>query len=263
VSSEQWERGWRLHWQKTGFSPYELPVSDSIANGERDFLMQPRTLNREHARLKRIMVVFEHGFRSLHKLGPAVTVFGSARFKPGHPYYELGRQVGQRLAEAGLTVITGGGPALWRLRTAARARQADPLMALTSFLLMSRSPILLSMRILNSAKVVWIEMPINLRGTALKTAEDQDREMISPAGALDFRMTAELQSDRAEAGTQRTGRGGDRGGVPFMIQGTTSSPKFVPDVGGIAGNVAKGALQKSVAEKSGEKTGLGGIFRRK
>ena len=48
-----------------------------------------------------------------------------------------------------------------------------------------------------------------------------------------------------------------------MIQGKTSSPKFVPDVGGIAGNVAKGALQRSVAEKSGEKTGLGGIFRRK
>jgi uncharacterized protein (TIGR00730 family) len=43
-------------------------------------------------------------------LGPAVTVFGSARFKPGHPYYELARQVGRNLAEAGLTVITGGGP---------------------------------------------------------------------------------------------------------------------------------------------------------
>ena len=110
ISSEQWERAWRFHWEKSGFSPYELPVSDSIATGERDFLMRPRTLNREHARLKRIIAEFEHGFRRLHKLGPAVTVFGSARFQPGHPYYELGCQVGRKLAEAGLTVITGGGP---------------------------------------------------------------------------------------------------------------------------------------------------------
>jgi AsmA protein len=85
---------------------------------------------------------------------------------------------------------------------------------------------------------------------------------ISPSGALDFRMTADLQSDRAEARAQRTGRGGDRGGVSFMIQGTTSSPKFVPDVGSLASNAAKGALQKSVSGQSG-KTGLGGVFGRK
>ncbi len=85
---------------------------------------------------------------------------------------------------------------------------------------------------------------------------------ISPSGALDFRMTADLQSDRAEARAQRTGRGGDRGGVSFMIQGTTSNPKFVPDVGSLAGNAAKGALQKSVSAQSG-KTGLGGVFSRK
>jgi AsmA protein len=86
---------------------------------------------------------------------------------------------------------------------------------------------------------------------------------ISPAGALDFRMTADLQSDRAEARTQRTGRGGDRGGMSFMIQGTTSSPEFVPDLEGVAGNVAKGALQKSVSEKTGRQSGLGGILRKK
>ena len=85
---------------------------------------------------------------------------------------------------------------------------------------------------------------------------------ISPSGALDFRMTADLQSDRADARAQRTGRGGDRGGVSFMIQGTASDPKFVPDVGSLAGNAAKGALQKSVSAQAG-KTGVGGIFGRK
>src|SRR4030095_7515217 len=38
------------------------------------------------------------------------TVFGSARFKPGHPFYELAREVGRGLALAGFTTLTGGGP---------------------------------------------------------------------------------------------------------------------------------------------------------
>jgi len=82
---------------------------------------------------------------------------------------------------------------------------------------------------------------------------------ISPAGALDFSMTADLQTQRSEARADKSGRGGDRGGVSFKIQGTTSNPTFVPDVGSIAGNAAKGAIQKSVTEK----TGLGGFLRKK
>jgi uncharacterized protein (TIGR00730 family) len=52
------------------------------------------------------------GFRALHFVGPCVTVFGSARFKESHPYYELGREVGRELARAGFTVMTGGGPGI-------------------------------------------------------------------------------------------------------------------------------------------------------
>ncbi|HEX7786694.1 MAG TPA: TIGR00730 family Rossman fold protein [Methylomirabilota bacterium] len=52
------------------------------------------------------------GFRALHFVGPCVTVFGSARFKADHPYYELGREIGARLARVGFTVMTGGGPGL-------------------------------------------------------------------------------------------------------------------------------------------------------
>ncbi len=51
-----------------------------------------------------------YGFRKLSFVGPCVTVFGSARFPEGHPYYELSRQVGRALAERGFTVMTGGGP---------------------------------------------------------------------------------------------------------------------------------------------------------
>ena len=74
---------------------------------------------------------------------------------------------------------------------------------------------------------------------------------ISPNGALNFNMMADLQTNRSEARAERTGRG-DRGGVSFRIQGTTSNPTFDADVGNVAGSVAKGALQRSV---SGDKTG--------
>jgi uncharacterized protein (TIGR00730 family) len=60
----------------------------------------------------RIFREFIQGFRALHDVGPCVTVFGSARFEESHPYYALGRELGARLARAGFTVMTGGGPGL-------------------------------------------------------------------------------------------------------------------------------------------------------
>ncbi|GAB3949628.1 TIGR00730 family Rossman fold protein [Spirosoma harenae] len=55
---------------------------------------------------------FLKGLRTLHFVGPCVTVFGSARFREGHPYYTLTRQIGQAIHELGFTVMTGGGPGL-------------------------------------------------------------------------------------------------------------------------------------------------------
>jgi uncharacterized protein (TIGR00730 family) len=61
-------------------------------------------------RVLRIQSEFVEGFGALAELGPAVSVFGSARTKPDSPFYELGIKVGRRLVEAGYAVITGGGP---------------------------------------------------------------------------------------------------------------------------------------------------------
>src|SRR5262245_22986071 len=111
ISIDAWEEAWQKHWKKAGFTSYEMHLPDSkAANRERNFLMQQRSVEREKARLKRITAEFERGFKRLGKLGPAVTVFGSARFKPGHSHYELAREVGRELALAGFTTITGGGP---------------------------------------------------------------------------------------------------------------------------------------------------------
>ncbi|HEX5429291.1 MAG TPA: TIGR00730 family Rossman fold protein [Pedococcus sp.] len=61
-------------------------------------------------RVMRIQSEFVEGFGALAELGPAVSVFGSARTKPGSPYYALAEEVGARLVRAGYAVITGGGP---------------------------------------------------------------------------------------------------------------------------------------------------------
>ena len=52
------------------------------------------------------------GFRRLQGLGPCVTVFGSARFDEDHRYYQLAKEIGERIARSGYTVMTGGGPGI-------------------------------------------------------------------------------------------------------------------------------------------------------
>jgi uncharacterized protein (TIGR00730 family) len=61
-------------------------------------------------RVLRVQAEFVEGFGLLADLARAVSVFGSARTKPGMEEYELGEQIGSALAEAGYGVITGGGP---------------------------------------------------------------------------------------------------------------------------------------------------------
>ena len=79
---------------------------------DRRFLEGPSWRLVELARLSRIALEFLRGFRTLHFVGPCVTVFGSARFEEGHRWYELAREMGTLLAEEGFTVMTGGGPGI-------------------------------------------------------------------------------------------------------------------------------------------------------
>jgi uncharacterized protein (TIGR00730 family) len=81
-------------------------------NDEQKFLEGPQGRGYELARLFRIAWECFRGFRKFHFVGPCVTVYGSARFGEGHPYYEVARDVGRELARVGFTVMTGGGPGL-------------------------------------------------------------------------------------------------------------------------------------------------------
>jgi AsmA protein len=93
---------------------------------------------------------------------------------------------------------------------------------------------------------------------------------VSPAGALNFKMLANLHGGVAGGLAQVAGMSSGKGGIPFSIAGTTSKPEFVPDLKGMAGGVAGSALQGvlSGGKAGGGKTGsavdaLGGLFGKK
>ncbi len=79
---------------------------------EGQFLEGPRTRGGELVRVLKIGHEFIKGFRRLHFVGPCVTVFGSARFKEDHRYYQLARDTSARISKLGFTIMTGGGPGI-------------------------------------------------------------------------------------------------------------------------------------------------------
>ncbi|HWY37218.1 MAG TPA: TIGR00730 family Rossman fold protein [Bacteroidia bacterium] len=83
-----------------------------IYNEEQLFLQGPRSRQSEFLFALKTLWEFIRGFRAFHFIGPCATVFGSARFKEGHAYYETARIIGGELARLGFTVMTGGGPGL-------------------------------------------------------------------------------------------------------------------------------------------------------
>jgi uncharacterized protein (TIGR00730 family) len=85
--------------------------SDKLVHSN-GFLEGPRSRWSEFAFTVRVMLEFIRGFRTLHFVGPCVTIFGSARFKENHPYYQLTKEVAARISQLGFTIMTGGGPGI-------------------------------------------------------------------------------------------------------------------------------------------------------
>lgn len=110
------------HTSSPGGSPAPLPpvtpqeVREEVAFTkrmvDRVLLHGPNTRFRELSLLMGVVRDFLTGFRSLHFVGPCVTVFGSARFPEDHPYYLMARDMGAAIASLGFTVMTGGGPGI-------------------------------------------------------------------------------------------------------------------------------------------------------
>lgn len=87
-------------------------MEEQAKKEERYFLEGPHARRKELWFAFKIFKEFVRAFRILHFVGPCVTVFGSARIKDGHPYYQLAREMGKELSKIGFTIMTGGGPGI-------------------------------------------------------------------------------------------------------------------------------------------------------
>ena len=69
-------------------------------------------LSKESWKIFQVMAEFVEGYERLLHIKPSVSIFGSARARPGEPYYELGENIGRSLSDAGYSVVSGGGPGI-------------------------------------------------------------------------------------------------------------------------------------------------------
>lgn len=87
--------------------PQELPRAKPTIP-----LTPSHILSRESWKIFQIMAEFVEGFGALAQIRPSVSIFGSARTLPGHPYYALAEDIARRLSDAGFSVVSGGGPGI-------------------------------------------------------------------------------------------------------------------------------------------------------
>jgi len=94
----------------------------------------------ESWRVFRIISEFVDGVEVLTTLGPAVTIFGSARTAPEHPGYEAARQLSHKLSRAGFAIITGGGPGIMEAGARGAHEQGGQAVGLNIKLPMEQHP---------------------------------------------------------------------------------------------------------------------------
>lgn len=87
-------------------------MAEQKTRSEIRFLEGPQSRWAEFKFAIKVLFEFIKGFRALHFAGPCVTIFGSARFKDGHPYYDTTEELAGKIARLGFTVMTGGGPGI-------------------------------------------------------------------------------------------------------------------------------------------------------
>ncbi len=92
--------------------PKRQPYDPIIPPKEHVYLDGPKSRGYELKFAWKVFWEMLTAIRKLHFVGPCITVFGSARFKEDHQYYICAREFGKRIAEIGLTTMTGGGPGI-------------------------------------------------------------------------------------------------------------------------------------------------------
>jgi uncharacterized protein (TIGR00730 family) len=83
-----------------------------MTKSEIKFLEGPQNRRKDFTFAIKVLFEFIKGFQALHFVGPCVAIFGSARFKDGHPFYEKTEELAAKIARLGFTIMTGGGPGI-------------------------------------------------------------------------------------------------------------------------------------------------------
>lgn len=89
-----------------------MEIENKFVKEEKGFLSGARGRWKELKYVTGVFFQFIKGLRALHFVGKCVTVYGSARFEENHPYYKMARSLSAKIAETGLTIMTGGGPGI-------------------------------------------------------------------------------------------------------------------------------------------------------
>lgn len=113
-------------------------------------------------RIFKIMSEFVEGFEEMSNIGPAVSIFGSARSKPSEKYYKLAEQTAEEVAKAGFTVITGGGAGIMEAANKGAARVGGKSVGLNIEIPMEQVPneyqnIALNFRYFFTRKVMFLK----------------------------------------------------------------------------------------------------------
>ena len=85
-------------------------MNENPASSQR--MISDADLTQESWKIFQIMAEFVEGFQKLSGIRPSVSMFGSARCRPGHPNYKLGVAIARLISDAGFSVVTGGGPGM-------------------------------------------------------------------------------------------------------------------------------------------------------
>jgi uncharacterized protein (TIGR00730 family) len=106
---------------------------------EKQYLLDEMELS-ESWRLFKIIGEFVDGVEAMHDLGPAVSIFGSARINPEHPYYQKAHEIAGMLADNGFAVITGGGGGVMEAANKGAAEKNGKSVGMNIILPMEQTP---------------------------------------------------------------------------------------------------------------------------
>ncbi|SIP86704.1 LOG family protein [Chryseobacterium indoltheticum] len=90
----------------------ELDINESILHNSLREKTWDETITKDSWMVFKIMAEFVDGYEKMAKIGPCVSIFGSARLKPESKYYEMAVEIAEKITKIGFGVITGGGPGI-------------------------------------------------------------------------------------------------------------------------------------------------------